>query len=418
MERILYKFNLDVTKPDAQKCLTGFSIGETETRRLLITLMNGRNPLELDGTENISMFVMKPSDTTPSIGGCTIDGSTIIYDVLQSDVSEEGIVQMTLKIQHLTEEGDTSITYAAHFVLQVTDPNCDESHIPSDPTYSYLETLVGEVEELVAEMEEHADDAEAWAVGTKGGTPVDPTDPQYHNSSKWWAENAQGQVIEHVEDAEAWAVGTRSGVPVSSGDPTYQNNSKYYSDHASDSATTATTKASEASVSATTASSAASTATTKAGEAANSATSASASASTATTKAGEASASATRAGTAADTATDMADDATTSASNAALSESNASASATTASNAATSAGTHALVSEGYANGKQNGVPVESGEYYENNSKYFAQLAADTVASLLEAYGVNVVGTKLIFGSEFEEHFNIAVVGTQLQITNI
>lgn len=411
MERILYKFNLDVTKPDAQKCLTGFSIGETETRRLLITLMNGRNPLELDGTENISMFVMKPSDTTPSIGGCTIDGSTITYDVLQSDVSEEGIVQMTLKIQHLTEEGDISITYAAHFVLQVTDPNCDESHIPSDPTYSYLEQLVGELEELNG-------DAEAWAVGTRDGEPVPDTDPAYENNAKYWAGIAAESVIGNIEESEAWAVGTRSGVPVTEGDETYHNNSKYYAEQADTSATTAVTKAGEAADSASTASTASAAAVAKAGEAADSATAASGSASTATTKAGEASASATTAGNAATTATTKAGEASTSAANAALSESNASASATTASNAALSAGVDALISEGYANGKQNGTPVGSGEYYQNNSKYFSELAAEIVASLLEAYGVNVVGTKLIFGTEFEEHFNIAVVGTQLQITNI
>ena len=32
-------------------------------------------------------------------------------------------------------------------------------------------------------------------------------------------------------DAEAWAVGTRNGTPVQMGDPTFQNNSKYYAEH-------------------------------------------------------------------------------------------------------------------------------------------------------------------------------------------
>lgn len=34
-----------------------------------------------------------------------------------------------------------------------------------------------------------------------------------------------------VEDAEAWAVGTRGGVPVSSGDEAYENNAKYYAEN-------------------------------------------------------------------------------------------------------------------------------------------------------------------------------------------
>lgn len=70
---------------------------------------------------------------------------------------------------------------------------------------------------------------------------------------------------EQMENAEAWAAGTKNGSAVSSSDPQYHNNSKYYSQQASSSATTASTKATEASNSASTAS-------TKAGEASSSAT--------------------------------------------------------------------------------------------------------------------------------------------------
>ena len=91
---------------------------------------------------------------------------------------------------------------------------------------------------------------------------------------------------------------------------------------------------------------------------------------------------------------------------------------TQAQTAATNAGSNALVSEGYANGCQNGTPVVSGDYFENNSKYFYEQAADVLTTLLAAFGVSVVGTKLIFSPEFENHFSIAVVGTQLQISNL
>lgn len=42
--------------------------------------------------------------------------------------------------------------------------------------------------------------------------------------------NAAESASDSAEDAEAYAVGTRNGTPVSSDDPTYQNNSKYYSE--------------------------------------------------------------------------------------------------------------------------------------------------------------------------------------------
>lgn len=53
-----------------------------------------------------------------------------------------------------------------------------------------------------------------------------------------------------------------------------------------------------------------------------------------------------------------------------------------------------------------------------NAEGYADQAADLVADLLTNYGVNVVGTQLVFGAEFEDSFSIAVVGTQLQISNI
>ena len=37
-----------------------------------------------------------------------------------------------------------------------------------------------------------AEDSEAWAVGERGGVPVGPGDPTYHNNSKYWAEQGGG----------------------------------------------------------------------------------------------------------------------------------------------------------------------------------------------------------------------------------
>ena len=71
-------------------------------------------------------------------------------------------------------------------------------------------------------------DAEAWAKGTKGGTPVASTDEHYHNNSKYYSEESQAS----SEDSEAWAKGTRNGVDVPSTDETYENNAKYWAEQA------------------------------------------------------------------------------------------------------------------------------------------------------------------------------------------
>ena len=125
-----------------------------------------------------------------------------------------------------------------------------------------------------------------------------------------WIEDLSDATAEALK-AEGFAVGEQDGTAVASGSPYYHNNSKYYSEQSASSAGTAISFASMAS-----------------------------------TDAGAASGSATAA------------------SNSALA----------ASGSATTASTNALIAEGYAVGKQNGTAVSSGTYYQNNAKYFSDRA--------------------------------------------
>ena len=60
------------------------------------------------------------------------------------------------------------------------------------------------------------------------------------------AEESAEDAAESESNAEAWAVGQRGGVNVDSDDPTFHNNSKYYSEQAGNSATTAGSAATQA----------------------------------------------------------------------------------------------------------------------------------------------------------------------------
>jgi len=426
MERIAYKIALDVTKAESQKFLTGFSIGETRARVLKITLNNGRNPVHFDGSETISMFVTKPSDTSPSIGLCYLEGDTIVYNVLQSDVSEEGPTKFSIKVEQ-TEEGLITVLYAAHFTIQVTDPECDDSHVPDDPNYSILEALIAEVEQFDS-------DAEAFAIGSRGGVPVDEDDPAYHNNAKYYAENLEYEVEEQVERAEAWASGTKGGVPVGNTEPQYHNNAKYYAEQADTSATNAGTSETNAAVSELAASGSASSASADAlkaegfavgeqggvpvdntspyyhnnakyykEEAATSATNAGNSETAASGSASSAAADALKAegfAVGKQNGTDVGntspyyhnnaeyfkEQASQSATNAGTSETNAAASELAASGSATTASNQALVAEGWAKGKQNGVDVgPDSPYYHNNAEYFKNEAHGIVGDKVDSF---------------------------------
>lgn len=62
-------------------------------------------------------------------------------------------------------------------------------------------------------------DSEAWAKGTRSGTPVTSGQDGFEDNSKFYKQRA-----------EAWAVGKVDGANVESTDETYENNSKYYSE--------------------------------------------------------------------------------------------------------------------------------------------------------------------------------------------
>lgn len=81
--------------------------------------------------------------------------------------------------------------------------------------------------------------AEAYAKGTHNGLPVSSSEPGYHDNSFYYSEiaknnkidakNARDDAVAARKDSEAYAKGTRNGTPVTSGDAAYQNNAKYYS---------------------------------------------------------------------------------------------------------------------------------------------------------------------------------------------
>lgn len=73
-----------------------------------------------------------------------------------------------------------------------------------------VQAALVEVRELAEECEENVQDAEAWAVGQRGGQDVPSTDPTYHNNAKWYSEHLQTNLgnlndveITDVQDGDA-----------------------------------------------------------------------------------------------------------------------------------------------------------------------------------------------------------------------
>jgi len=75
-----------------------------------------------------------------------------------------------------------------------------------------LEEMLSHAEELkeyrddavaaAASAEDDEEDAEAYAVGTRGGTPVGPTDPAYHNNAYWYSQQTNPDALANMTDVD------------------------------------------------------------------------------------------------------------------------------------------------------------------------------------------------------------------------
>ena len=386
-------------------------IGEKNFRKIEIDMTDWMEEMP-DGVPSIVFIRPRETVADAYIVSTTFADNILTWTVTAGDLgSVEGIGTAQIWLEE--EENDTvnkrgkSALVPAIVHSSVGEPS---STVP-EAQEAWLEQMTAlKVATVNAKAAAEAAQAitEAWATGGSGGTPSATNNAKYYSEQAATGATAAG---DSAEDAEAWAVGQRGGINVESTDDTYHNNSKYYAEQAGGSATaaagsasdaadskdaaagsasTASAKAVEAAASATSAASSASTATQKASAAASSATAAAGSASTATSKASDAADSATAAAGSASAASTKACDASDSATAAAGSASTASTKAGEAADSAASAAGSASAaaasksdSEAYAVGKRSGSNVgPSDPTYHNNAKYYSEIAESAAQSAL------------------------------------
>lgn len=182
-------------------------------------------------------------------------GNVVTCDCVQQMTAVAGSVKCAI----LFISGNNRLE-SAEFILEVKQAAIPDDSVISDTDLPAIIGVAREQEEAAAASAASAaiseENAEAWAVGKRGGVDVPSSDETYHNNAKYFAEEAGDSAADaatsetnaglsetaaagSAEDAEAWAVGKRSGIDVGSSDDTYHNNSKYYADNAGSSASDA-----------------------------------------------------------------------------------------------------------------------------------------------------------------------------------
>ena len=153
----------------------------------------------------VSILNRRPNDEEayPVNGQFIIEESGNLLWVLQSgDLAEDGLGECEMKASlngQIVKDDiyDTKVLRAL-----------DESAEPPEPWESWVEQVEGA-----------AKDSEAWAVGERGGEPVEEGDETYHNNAKYYAEEVSGALASKADKRDTvlettLSCGRKSGTTV------------------------------------------------------------------------------------------------------------------------------------------------------------------------------------------------------------
>ena len=190
--------------------------------------------------------------------GCDSTRSVMYFEVSQQMTVVTGELDAIVEVIVSGKVAGTS-----PLKIRIDRNPIQDGDIDSEDETETIIALVGEAQEArddavsaAGSSEDSADEAEAWATGKIGGTDVPSTADQYHNNAKYYSEQASGSATSasgsasaaatSEDNAEAWAAGTKDGTAVQPTDPQYHNNAAYYAGLAHDDATSASGSATTA----------------------------------------------------------------------------------------------------------------------------------------------------------------------------
>lgn len=164
------------------------------SRALQFNLFSGSLPFEIPEGCTITIQGTK-KDMTGFQYPCTYQGSLVVADLHD---------QMTVLAGEVTTElviTDTSLNIlgTCNFVIDVEQAALSKDTVVSETDLPLLQEAIQAAASASAsaqDAENKAEDAEAWANGTRGGVPVGPSDPTYQKNAKYYADNFVGLITD------------------------------------------------------------------------------------------------------------------------------------------------------------------------------------------------------------------------------
>lgn len=133
---------------------------------------------------------------------CDYSGSQVTATEMQQMTVLPGDVPTEIRISK-----DDEIIGSINFKIRVEPAALADGTVISETDLALIEQveeILVLVPQIINQMTDLKEDAEAWAVGTRDGVPVPSTDETYENNAKYWA----GQYIGKLTDAQYAALQT------------------------------------------------------------------------------------------------------------------------------------------------------------------------------------------------------------------
>ena len=136
-----YRITLDITKTQSQVSLP-VKKGDT-SRKIYISLVEGSQPYEIDGTKCTAVFHGIKSDGTKLEEFCIIEGNTIRYDFTEQTTAAVGLVECDITLHNI----ETGVIASPHFCIIVDDRAIEPGVLSENETITFDEvlTVLGDV---------------------------------------------------------------------------------------------------------------------------------------------------------------------------------------------------------------------------------------------------------------------------------
>ena len=172
--------------------------GDSNSRSIVAALFSGASPFNIPAGTSVMVRFGKPDgtgglyDTTESGAPVVFSGNTVTAPVAAQMLTVPGVVVAQIEVYSAATEESPAYRLASFcFFVDVEKSAYPDDTIISSDYYNILSESIQQALQYSQISQSSAKDAEAWAVGQRGGVDVPSTDPAYNNNAKYWAQNAE-----------------------------------------------------------------------------------------------------------------------------------------------------------------------------------------------------------------------------------